>query len=147
MLTARVTDISLTIADFLSLEDFALLNHAKKVGFFGQQVTKQYLLQNGFEVLAENYVCPGAELDLVVRRHGRVRVVEVKTRLNTTYGEPQEALHRWKLKHLLRGAQQFMYAKGWLGKVPFQIDGCALLVDRQHKRVRLKHFEQIVEES
>jgi len=134
---------SFKVAEFLNRDDFDKLSYRQKVGWFGQQIAKQFLKSKGWEVLAENYYVKGGEIDLAIRRDNIVRLIEVKTRTTTGYGQPQEAINFVKVARLTIAAQKFMFAKGWLGKVPFQIDGLAVFIDKPRGKVYVRHFENI----
>ncbi len=137
------TQSSFKLADFLSAEDFSQLNYRQKMGFYGQQAAKYYLLNKKFEVLAENFYTRFGELDLVVRNPVGIRIVEVKTRSSLALGQPYEAVHRYKLMALLQSASVFMSSKGWLGKVPYQIDVCSVVVNKTDKKVTIKYLENV----
>lgn len=134
---------SFKVAEILNKDYFDKLNHRQKVGWFGQQIAKQYLVKKGFEILAENYYVRGGEIDLAVRQFGRVRFIEVKSRTSYERGQPQEAINFVKLERLVIAAQVFMRDKGWLGKTPFQIDGISVFISKIDKKAWLKHFENI----
>ncbi len=140
---AAAEKFSFKVAEFLNRDDFDKLSYRQKVGWFGQQIAKQSLKNKGFEVLAENYYVKGGEIDLVMRRDNIVRLIEVKTRTTTSYGQPQEAINFIKMGRLTLAAQKFMFAKGWLGKIPFQLDGLAVFIDKSKGKVYLRHFENL----
>ena len=50
------------------------------VGKLGEVHTEQYLVEQGYEILARNAVFPGAEIDLIALDGGVVVFVEVKVR-------------------------------------------------------------------
>lgn len=134
---------SFKLADFLSQDDFARLNHRQKLGLYGQQAAKYYLLQNKFEIIAENFYTRLGEIDLVARNEQGIRIVEVKTRTTLDRGEPYEAVHKYKLQSLKNSAYIFMQSKSWLDKVNFQIDVCSVLIDRLQKKVKIKYLENV----
>ncbi len=134
---------SFKLADFLSREDFDKLNYKQKLGLYGQQAAKYYLLKNKFEIIAENYFTRLGEIDLVARNDQGVRIVEVKTRTSRDWGEPYEAVHKYKLQNLQRSSYIFMQNKGWLNKVNFQIDVCSVFLDKIEKKVKIKYFENV----
>lgn len=103
---------SFKTAEFLNKEDFNKLSYRQKVGWFGQQIAKEFFKNKGFEVLAENYYVRGGEMDLAIRKDNVVRLIEVKIRTNTGYSGPQEAINFVKIIRLTVAAQKFMFDRG-----------------------------------
>jgi putative endonuclease len=66
----------------------------------------------GYRVLATNAWVGGYELDLVVRRGGRLVFCEVKEKLGDGYGDPLEMVDEEKQRRLRRAAA------GWLAAHP-----------------------------
>lgn len=67
------------------------------------------LVRVGAEVLARNWSGGGGELDLVVRRDGRIRFVEVKARADDGV-DPLESIGPRKRARLVRAAEAWMVA-------------------------------------
>ena len=135
--------ISYQIADFLNLSEFAKLTYQQKVGYFGQVLAKKYLMDKGYEVLAENYYVGGGEIDLVMRKQGKIASIEVKTRTSKYFGDPHEAVHPYKLKRLYLATQKYMKAKDWLGTVAYTIDAVSVFVDKNNKKIKICHYKNI----
>jgi putative endonuclease len=79
------------------------------------------LTADGWTLLARNWRGGGGELDVVVKRDGCVRFVEVKARSSQQL-DVLESLHRGKLR-LLRGA-----ARAWLRDPPVVFEEACFLV-------------------
>ena len=76
-----------------------------------RRVRLHYLLR-GYRVLARNARAGGNELDLVVRRGGRVVFCEVKAKSGPRYGDPFEMVGPEKRRRLRRAAE------AWLAQHP-----------------------------
>jgi len=72
-----------------------------------KRVRLHYLLR-GYRVLAANARAGGNELDVVVRRGGRLVFVEVKARSGERFGDPLEAVGPEKARRLRRAAEGFL---------------------------------------
>jgi putative endonuclease len=84
----------------------------KKLGDDGEDTAVQYLLDNGYEILERNYVSHKKEVDIIAKSSDDVLVfVEVKTRSNDNFGEPEYALTKSKQKSIIRVAQEYLYEK------------------------------------
>jgi putative endonuclease len=60
--------------------------------------------------LARNVRAGGVELDLIVRRGGRLLFVEVKDKTGPSHGDPLEAVDERKRERLRRGAEAWLIA-------------------------------------
>jgi putative endonuclease len=74
-----------------------------------RRVARHYRLR-GYRILARNVRAGGVELDLIVRRGRRLVFCEVKLKEGPGYGDPLEAVDRWKRERLRRGAQAWLLA-------------------------------------
>ena len=76
----------------------------------GERLAAWYLFFHGYRILERNYRCGRYEIDIVARerRTGRLVFVEVKTRSNTAYGLPRDAVDAKKQLFLTRAAQGYL---------------------------------------
>ena len=79
-------------------------------GRWGERLAALYLFFHGYRILARNWRYGRYELDLVARerRLGVLVFVEVKTRSNTSYGLPRDAVTSKKQLFLNHAAQGFL---------------------------------------
>lgn len=84
------------------------------VGKLGEVHTEQYLVEQGYEILARNAVFPGAEIDLIALDGGVVVFVEVKVRKGGAYG--REAVKPAKQKRICKGAVAYMMKNGLMSR-------------------------------
>lgn len=118
-------------------------DYRKKVGDFGQKLAKKYLISKGFEVIAQNYYIKGGEIDLIVRKNNKIGFVEVKTRTNLIYGEPEDAIDVYKLIHLNRAAEVYLKEKKIMNEVEVEISVIAIKIDKEKRRAWLKFYQDI----
>ena len=76
----------------------------------GERLAAWYLFCHGCRILERNYRCGRYEIDIVARerRTGTLLFVEVKTRSNTSYGRPVDAVTAQKQLFLTRAAQGYL---------------------------------------
>lgn len=74
----------------------------QEVGRRGEEHAAQYLVSQGWGILARNWCCREGEADLVCRDpdDDALVVVEVKTRRGTGYGSPLETITYEKVRRL-----------------------------------------------
>ena len=82
--------------------------YQKDLGDFGERMAAEFLVRQGYEVLEHNLRVPGGELDLIVEKDTVLVFVEVKTRSNTHFGQPAEAVDRRKQEHMRRAAAYYL---------------------------------------
>lgn len=87
--------------------------HPKDVlGRQGEQRAAEYLQQAGLRILDRNYRCAEGEIDIVAAERRTLVVCEVKTRSDTRFGTPIEAITRQKRSRLRRLAVNWVLAHG-----------------------------------
>ena len=90
-----------------------MTNHRQTLGKWGEAAAAAYLTQLGYQVCAQNVRTPYGEIDLVAEKQTAVGekvvvFVEVKTRTNTIFGDPEESVNPKKQMHLLKCAQHYI---------------------------------------
>ncbi len=79
-----------------------------KSGKFWETKARQYLTQQGLQLVAENWRCRFGEIDLVMRHHGVLIFVEVKYRSQQTFGSGLEAVTAAKLYRMRQTAIHYL---------------------------------------
>jgi putative endonuclease len=85
---------------------------SRKRGAEAERRARRFYRLRGYRVLGENVWAGGNELDLIVRRGGRLVFCEVKAKLGDGYGDPAEMVGTEKQRRLRRAAA------AWLGAHP-----------------------------
>ena len=78
------------------------------LGRGGEQIAEKYLIKKGYRLVERNYRCPLGELDLIALDRRVIVFVEVKTRVDDSYGPPLEAVHPRKQQKMIGAAQYFL---------------------------------------
>ncbi|MEV8251172.1 YraN family protein [Microbacterium sp. NPDC076768] len=94
-----------------------------ELGRAGEERAAQYLIANGYAVLARNWRCSQGEIDIVAASGTHLAVVEVKTRRTAAYGHPFEAVDRRKLRRL------WQLAQAWVSAHPDRTRNLTLRID------------------
>ena len=77
-------------------------------GAYGERVAACFLKREGFKVLLRNVAVSGGEIDLICREGEILCFVEVKSRPDSRYGEPSQAVDGLKRSRLVRAAQLYL---------------------------------------
>ncbi len=87
----------------------------QELGSWGEDIAAEYLLEQGYTLIARNVRTPYGEIDLVVQQfsntadHAPVTVfVEVKTRTSQAYGYPEQAITPKKQNHIISASQHYL---------------------------------------
>ncbi len=86
----------------------AAQGHRQRLGARGEQLTADWYVVRGYEVLARNWRCREGEIDLVLARDGELVICEVKTRSSSRFGVPAEAVTFAKQRRLRLLATRFL---------------------------------------
>ena len=81
----------------------------KIIGKYGEEIAKNFLIKNKFEILKMNYrYSRVAEIDIIATKNNILHFIEVKTRRQEFFGSPLEAITPNKLKQIYSCALQYM---------------------------------------
>jgi len=86
-------------------------------GLAGELQAIQYLVSQGWFVIAHRWRVGRIEVDLVVRRGKLVAFVEVKTRRGNAFGSPFEAVTGAKRREIVKAARAWMDRFGTSGDI------------------------------
>ncbi|NCB41443.1 MAG: YraN family protein [Clostridia bacterium] len=83
------------------------LNKAE-LGVWGEERASQFLLKQGYCIVARNFRSTHGEIDIVAIHDGFLCFVEVKTRSSVDFGWPCEAVDKRKQLRLKGAAQNYL---------------------------------------
>lgn len=78
------------------------------LGKTGEQLSVNYLTGKGYTILHRNWRSGHKELDIVAQLADTLVIVEVKTRRNTEYGQPYDAVTNRKIRHIVGSADAYI---------------------------------------
>ena len=110
-----------------------------QIGRRGENLAADYLVKQGFEIVARNYRYGKAEIDLIVKREDWLLFIEVKTRSSFDFGEPEEFLQDFQINRIMNAAENFIFAIDWQGKVRLDVISVKL-----GKETVIEHFEDAI---
>ncbi len=82
--------------------------HHNELGKIGEQLAVDFLLTNGYEIIARNFFYQKAEIDIIAKKGGFMICVEVKTRNSDFFGDPQDFVTPSKIKLLVKAMDAFV---------------------------------------
>ncbi len=134
----------------------------RKLGDIGENIACDYLRKHGFEVIERNYLRKWGELDIICKKKGILRFIEVKSVSCVTLSEtrppapgfggrtgatdnyrPEDNVHPQKLKRLARAIQTYILEKR-LDKYDWQLDIVTVRIDMANRKARVEVLENII---
>jgi len=88
------------------------LGFRKILGARGEELAVDFLQQNGYRILAKNFSNRMGEIDLIAERAKELHFIEVKTRSDNNFFEPEEAVDFRKQSKIRKVAQVFLSNSG-----------------------------------
>ena len=119
--------------------------YRKNVGDYGEQLALQFLQKRGYIIIDRNFSSKYGEIDILALHSEEpetICCVEVKTRLSSVFGEPEEAVTRDKTKRLHDTACSYFFQNRIEDKI-FRLDILSIFIDQTTKKARIKHLKGI----
>jgi len=111
--------------------------HHIETGNKGESIAKAYILEQGYQLLEENWRFSRAEIDLIAMDGEVLVFVEVKTRSTTLFGAPELAVTEKKQNLLADAANVYMEQINHDWEIRFDI----ITIILKPKTHQLKHFK------
>lgn len=91
------------------------------LGREGEQLARTYLEGKGYRIIVSNWRHGRAEIDLIATYDNTLVFVEVKTRSNSQFGQPDEFVGPKKEQQLAKAACAYMEQVRYQGEIRFDI--------------------------
>jgi len=112
-----------------------------KLGKFGEEKAKEFLDSKGYVLITSNFRYDRAEVDLIFKdeKNKIVIFVEVKTRRNRKFGEPEESINKSKQNQIKKAAEGFISENDEFMDYDLRIDTVSVFMDG--KGITINHTE------
>ncbi len=111
----------------------------RETGRLAETLATKALLEKGYSILESNFSNRYGEIDIIAKDKDILVFVEVKSKIGTEFGLPEEMISRGKLKRIKNMAT--IYMKGDI--LPCRIDVVAVVLSQNGDLVRLTHYENV----
>ena len=74
----------------------------------GEKLALEYLIEKNYIILERNYRSGKNEIDIIARNSGEVVFIEVKTRSNDVFCEPESAVTKEKQRAIIKVANSYI---------------------------------------
>ena len=113
--------------------------YKKELGNEGEEQACKFLEGKRYKIIERNFNCNFGEIDIIAQDKKELVFVEVKTRTNTDYGLPSEAVTKKKINHLLKTISYYLYIKKITNK-NIRID----VIEIYKSENKINHLKQII---
>ena len=110
----------------------------KDKGDLGEELAAQFLVENGYDILARQFIYEKGEVDIIAQKENVIAFVEVKMRSSTNYGLPQDFVKPAQIKKIINCADYFMQERPLQEEARFDI--IAVILEPKKKAV-LDHIK------
>ncbi len=107
----------------------------------GEDLAVKFLEEKGYTIVERNYRHQRSEIDIIAAENEVLVFVEVKYRIGTSYGNPEEAVTNKKLEMIAIGAEQYCYDNPNYIKIRFDI--VSITVDKKKNEIDFYHIEDV----
>ena len=114
------------------------IQNTNLLGIEGEDIASVFLQNKGYEILARNWIFDRAEIDIIAKNDAVLVFVEVKTRKNLHFGNPEDAVTFRKIAQIEKASLAYIEAKNYHGEVRFDI---IAIVRAGGKTLEIQHFE------
>ena len=99
-----------------------------QTGNLGEAMAKQYLRDNGFCIMHQNWRYARYEVDIIAEKNKVLHFIEVKTRRTRKFGYPEDNVDKKKIHHLINAAEAYLIQSPQWQRIQFDI----LAITMQH---------------
>lgn len=108
-----------------------------ELGKKGEQLAVDHLLANGYEIVERNYRFDKAEVDIIAKQKDTLAIVEVKTRTNSDFGNPQDFVKPKQIQRLVKAVDEYVTVNNLDVEVRFDI----IAIVKNGKQYDIEHLE------
>jgi putative endonuclease len=116
--------------------------YKKRLGKLGEDLAKNYLQTQGFEIKKSNFHVRGGEIDIIAKKGSTWHFIEVKTRTSKAFGELIEQISERQLVKITQAAELYLQ-QNQLVDPEWQID--VVTVYYQKPKSDVKYFPNVLQ--
>lgn len=96
-------------------------------GSEGEQMAAAYFTAKGYTILHRNWRFSHWEVDIIAVKETVLHFIEVKTRRSRTFGLPEDAVDRKKIRNLVNAAEEYLFQNPGWKRIQFDILSITIL--------------------
>lgn len=116
-----------------------------QTGQKGEQIAKQFLEKNGYEIQEQNFRTKSGEIDIIATKDHELVFVEVKLKIGNDFGSPEEMINAHKIAQIQKMAEYYVSLNQRLCQkyYQFRIDAICILIGLNNEKMSLNHWRNI----
>lgn len=91
------------------------------LGNRGEEFACEYLIKKGYEIIERNYRHKRAEIDIIAKNENVLVFIEVKTRKNNQFGNPENFVDENKERLFFQCSEEYIFKIDWKHNIRFDI--------------------------
>lgn len=95
---------------------------AKKKGFEGELIARNYFLKNGYKIIEKNFYSKKGEIDLIILKGSTISFVEVKNYKKNSLINPLYMITEKKKKNIRKTAEFYLLKTKDIDKFTYKFD-------------------------
>ncbi|MCH8556688.1 MAG: YraN family protein [Balneolia bacterium] len=111
-----------------------------ELGRKGEDLAVEWLEKNDIRILERNYHFEKSEVDIIAYNGKQIIFIEVKTRTDNNFAEPEDAVTEAKKQSLYKVAGAWLYERKMEGS-PVRFDIISIVLKPGSDEPVIKHFE------
>lgn len=112
-----------------------------ELGAWGEELATHYLEQKGYTIIERNWKSGHRDIDIIALHQNTIVFVEVKTRRNNVFGEPEDAINYQKLSNLRAAINHYVKFKHIYQEIRFDI--ISIIGTPNQSEPKVTHFEDV----
>jgi putative endonuclease len=125
-----------------------------EIGKIGENITKEFLMKQGFNILDQNYQIRYGELDIVAQKDNVLHCIEVKSikvrdcnHVSNLVIRPEDNLTYSKWQKICVTLESYLKHKNIPSEVQYQIDLACVYIDTEKREGRVKLLQNVYKEK
>ncbi len=110
------------------------MQKSAETGSTGEILAREYLKNKNYTILFTNWRHKRSEIDIIAQDGKVIVFVEVKTRTNLSFGNPEDFVDANKMKKMQEAAEAYIEQFDWHGELRFDVIAI-------EKNYAITHFE------
>lgn len=111
----------------------------------GEDIAESFLVGNGFSIIKKNFHTRFGEIDLVAARGTTLHFVEVKLKVGTDFGTPEEMIDKRKIRQVMKTGEAYLLQNRRMAAkfAKTQVDAVCIVVDQEGNKERVNYYENL----
>lgn len=118
-------------------------NYSK--GKLGEQIASEFLGKRGYRLIETNFRTRFGELDIIAAKDGLLVFVEVKLKIGTDFGTPEEMITEGKIRQVRQTAEVYLQQNKEIAAnfLQYRIDAVCITLNEDCSIKSVRHYENI----